>query len=119
MSCDLAGFRFLGLLILTLPPHTTQSLELLFLSVELVVQPAVCRSRNDTGDFPGGLAVGIHSFSPEMIDLIVGFGATRVVSISLIDTAKQNGRCPVGTAPIGDCGYSISLLVLVAARCHT
>lgn len=118
VSSELAGFRFLGLFILTLRSHTAQSLELLLLSVELVAQPAICGSRNNTGDFPGGLAVGIHSFSPEMIDLIVGFGTTRVVFISLVDTAKQNGRCPVGTAPIGYCDYSISLLVLVSDRCR-
>ena len=119
MRSELAGLRFLGLLILTLQPHAAQSLGLLLLSVEFVVQPAKCRSRDNTGDFPGGLAVGIHSFSPEMIDLIVGFGTTRVVFISLVDTAKQNGRCPVGTAPICYCDYSISLLVLVTDRCYT
>ena len=119
VSSDLAGFRFWDLLILTLGSNTAQRLELLFLSVELVAQPAVCRSGNNTGDFPGGLAVGVHSFSPEMIDLIFGFGTTRVVFISLIGSVKQNGRCPVGTAPIGYCGYSISLLVLVADRCYS
>jgi hypothetical protein len=118
VSSELTGFRFLGLFILALRPHAAQSLELLLLAVELVAQPAICRSRDNTGDFPRGLAVGIHSFSPEMIDLIFGFGMTRVVFIRLIDTAKQNGRCPVGTAPIGYCGYSISLLVLASYRCH-
>jgi hypothetical protein len=64
---ELAGFRFLGLFIITLRSHTTQSLEMLLLSVELVAQPAIRRSRNNTGNFPGGLAVGIHFLSPEWL----------------------------------------------------
>jgi hypothetical protein len=73
---ELAGFRFLLLFIVALQPHAAQSFGLLLLAIEFVTQPTVGRSRDNTDDFLGGLTVGIHFFSPEMIDLIIGFGTT-------------------------------------------
>ena len=62
VSSDLAGFRFLVLLIITFRSHAAKRLGLLLLAIDLAVQPAICGSRNDTDDFLGGLAVGIHFF---------------------------------------------------------
>jgi len=42
MSFNFIGFRFLLLVILALQPHTTKSLGLLLLTVELVVQVPIC-----------------------------------------------------------------------------
>lgn len=72
----LAGFRFLFLFILALRSHAAQSLDLLLLTIDLAIQSAKCGSRNDTNDFLWGLAIGIHFLSPEIIDLIIGFGTS-------------------------------------------
>ena len=75
-SSQLAGFRFLCLFILALQSHAAQDLGLLLLAIDLVIHSAICRSGNNTNDFPGGLAIGIHFLSPEIVDLVVGFGTS-------------------------------------------
>ena len=76
VSSQLAGFRFLCLFILALPSHAAQDLGLLLLAIDLAVHSAICGSGNNTNDFPGGLAIGIHFLSPEIVDLVVGFGTS-------------------------------------------
>ena len=73
---ELTGLRFLVLIILALQPHAAQGLGLLLLAIEFVTQPAICGSRNNTDDFLGGLAIGTHFFTPEVVDLTIGFGTT-------------------------------------------
>ncbi len=51
VSSQLAGFRFLILLIIALRSHAAQCFDLLFLTIDLVIQPAKCGSGNDTNDF--------------------------------------------------------------------
>ena len=67
VSSLLAGFRFLVLLIVALLSHAAQSLGLLLLAIDFAVQSAICRSENNTNDFLGGLAIGIHFLSPELL----------------------------------------------------
>ncbi len=76
MSWQLAGFRFLVLFIVALLSHAAQSLGLLLLAIGLAIQSAIRGSGNDTNDFLGGLAIGIHFLSPEIVDLIIGLGTT-------------------------------------------
>ena len=60
VSSDLAVFGFLVLLIITLRSHAAKRLGLLLLAVELAIQSAIRGSGNNTNDFLGGLAIGIH-----------------------------------------------------------
>ena len=74
---ELTGFRFLVLFILALQPHTAQSLGLLLLAIDLAVQSAIRGSGNNTNDFLGGLAIGIHFlYLLKLLGLIIGFGTT-------------------------------------------
>jgi hypothetical protein len=82
VSCELTGFRFLGLLILALQPHAAQCLGLLLLAIDLPVQPAICGSGNNTNDFLGGLAIGFHFLSPEIVDLILVLAQHQLCSFS-------------------------------------
>jgi len=74
VSWQLAGFRFIFLFIVALRSHAAQGLGLLLLAIGLAIQSAIRGSGNDTNDFLGGLAIGIHFLSPEIVDLIIGFG---------------------------------------------
>lgn len=76
MRCKLTGLRFLFLFIVTLLSHAPQGLGLLLLAIDFVIQSAIRGSENDTDDFLGGLAIGIHFLSPGIVDLIIGFGTT-------------------------------------------
>jgi hypothetical protein len=51
VSSQLAGFRFLFLLIISLRSHAAQSLALLLLTINFAVQSAECGSNNDTNNF--------------------------------------------------------------------
>lgn len=62
MSSQLAGFRFLFLLIVALRSHATQSLGVLLLAIDLAIHSAICGSGNNTNDLLRGLAIAIHLF---------------------------------------------------------
>ena len=61
------GFGTTRALLVALWSHAAQSLELLLLAIDFVVQSAICGSGNNTNDFLGGLAIGFHFLSPELL----------------------------------------------------
>jgi len=49
---------------------------LLVLAIDFVIQSAIRGSENNTNDFLGGLAIGVHFLFTGIVDLIIGFGTT-------------------------------------------